>query len=121
MAEYQPPGWPTVIPRIFCGDAPGLVEFIKAVFDASGEYDRSVPAELRIGDSIVMVSGDEVRGAVPAFLYVYVPDADVTYERAVMRGAVTIEAPLRTPYGDRRATVQDPWDNVWQIATRLAG
>ena len=69
----------------------------------------------------MLVSDDRVRGTVPAFLYVYVPDADATYERAVMRGAVTIEAPLLTPYGDRRATVQDPWDNVWQIATRLAG
>lgn len=121
MANHRPAGWPSVLPRIFCADAPGLVEFIKAVFDASGDVHPSVPAQLHIGDSIVLVSDDQARGAVPGFLYVYVPDADVTYERAVMRGAATIEAPLVTPYGDRRATVQDPWGNVWQIATRLAG
>jgi uncharacterized glyoxalase superfamily protein PhnB len=34
-------------------------------------------------------------------------------------GGRTIEAPLDTAYGDRRATVADRWGNTWQIATRL--
>ncbi len=61
----------------------------------------------------------EVREPFAAFLYVYVHDADATYQRAVRAGATTIEAPLDTPYGDRRATVRDPWGNVFQIAQRL--
>ena len=47
---------------------------------------------------------------------VYVDDADQTYERALDGGAVCIEAPLDTPYGDRRAIVRDPFGNVFQIA-----
>jgi len=27
-----------------------------------------------------------------------------------------IEHPADMPYGDRRATVRDPWGNTWQIA-----
>ena len=53
----------------------------------------------------------------------YVDDADATYDRAVDAGATTLEAPLDTPYGDRRAMVRDPFDNVFQIAhpVRRAG
>ncbi len=76
------------------------------------------PAELRIGDSLVMVSGAGERDLFPAFLYVYVDDADATFERAVAAGASTIEAPLDTPYGDHRAMVRDEWGNVYQIAHR---
>jgi PhnB protein len=52
-----------------------------------------------------------------ARLYVYVPDADATYRRAIAAGATSLEAPLDTPYGDRRAMVRDRWGGVWQIAT----
>ena len=65
-----------------------------------------------------MVTEAGERDLFPAFLYVYVDDADATYERAVAAGASTIEAPLDTPYGDRRAMVRDPFGNVYQIAHR---
>ena len=58
-----------------------------------------------------------VRAPTSAFLYVYVEDADATYRRAVAVGAETIEEPTDMPYGDRRATVRDPFGNTWQIAT----
>jgi uncharacterized glyoxalase superfamily protein PhnB len=54
----------------------------------------------------------------PAFLYLYVEDADATYRRAVQAGAQSLEEPSDMPYGDRRGMVQDRWGNVWQIATR---
>jgi uncharacterized glyoxalase superfamily protein PhnB len=46
-----------------------------------------------------------------------VENADKTYARALEAGALTIEKPVDMPYGDRRATVQDPRGNIWQIAT----
>jgi PhnB protein len=74
---------------------------------------------MQIGESIVMVSdGGGQREAMPAFLYVYVEDADRTYRRAVTAGATSIEEPIDMPYGDRRAMVRDAWGNLWQIATR---
>jgi hypothetical protein len=57
----------------------------------------------------------------PAFLYVYVDDADLVYDRALSAGATSLEAPLNTPYGDRRAMVRDPFGNVFQIAHRTYG
>jgi uncharacterized glyoxalase superfamily protein PhnB len=116
MHKFQPDGWRTVTPRIVVRDPKGLVDFLRRVFDASGEFRIDRPSEIRIGDSIVMVSGDGQRNPIPAFLYVYVADADATYQRAVAADAISLEEPMDLPYGDRRAMIQDAWGNIWQIA-----
>ena len=75
----------------------------------------------QFGDSLIMVTPSTERDLFPAFLYVYVyvDDADRTYQRALDAGAVTLEAPLDTPYGDRRAMIRDPFGNVFQIAHQI--
>jgi len=116
MARYAPAGWPAVIPRIAADDPQAVVEFIQQVFGAEGEYQAARPTELRIDDSLIMVGSTIEREASPAFLYVYVGDADAVYRRAIELGAESIEEPQETPYGDRRAMVRDAWGNKWQIA-----
>jgi PhnB protein len=118
MNTFRPDGRHTVTPRIFTDDVAGLVGFLKIVFGAGGKLQSGAPTEMRIGDSIVMISdGGGAREAMPAFLYVYVENADETYQRAIAAGAESIERPADMPYGDRRAMVRDSWGNVWQIAT----
>jgi len=95
-----------------------LVAFIKHVFGATGEYRSDRPVVLNIGDSMIMISDAGVRKPTPAFLYVYVEDADATYRRAILAGATSLEEPSDTPYGDRRGMVEDRWGNTWQIATK---
>jgi len=118
MSQFQPDGRHTVTPRIIVRDPENLITFVKQVFHARGEFRPGLPAEIRIGDSVVMISdGGGLRDTAPAFLYVYVEDADSTYSRAMAANAVSIEEPADMPYGDRRATVKDQWGNTWQIAT----
>ncbi|MES5483293.1 hypothetical protein QMZ05_11105 [Bradyrhizobium sp. INPA03-11B] len=118
MTQYKPAGWPSIIPRIVTSDLTGLTGFLRDVFDAEGDVRSGAPTEIRIGDSIILISdGGGVREAMPAFLYVYVENADETYRRTIAAGAESIETPADTPYGDRRAMVRDAWANVWQIAT----
>jgi PhnB protein len=112
-----PDGWHNVTPRIVTEDVAGLIEFLKRAFGAAGEVRVDAPSIMRIGDSIVMVSSAGPRTSMAAFLYVYVDDADSTYRRALEAGGRVIEAPTDMPYGDRRATVEDRWGNIWQIAT----
>jgi PhnB protein len=100
-------------------DVAGAVEFLRAVFGAAGEVHADRPAEMRVGDSVIMVSSSGERDVFPAFLYIYVDDADAAYHRAISAGAMSIEPPLDTPYGDRRAMVRDPFGNVFQIAHRI--
>lgn len=118
MGSFQPDGWRTVTPRIFTEDVRGLAAFMRGVFGATGRAQAGRPMEMRIGDSIVMVSSDDERDTASAVLYVYVEDADKTYRKALASGARSVEKPFDTRYGDRRATVRDSWGNVWQIATR---
>jgi uncharacterized glyoxalase superfamily protein PhnB len=118
MSQSKPIGWPTVMPRIVTSDVAGLTGFLRTVFGAEGELRSAAPTEVRIGDSMILISdGGGVRQAMPAFLHVYVENADAAYQRAIAAGAESIEAPADMPYGDRRATVRDCWANVWQIAT----
>jgi PhnB protein len=115
-----PAGYHTVTPRLVVSDAAGEVAFLRAVFDATGDVQSGRPAEIRIGDSLLLVSAAGEREAHPAFLYVYVNDTDVAYQRALDAGALSLEAPFDTPYGDRRGMVRDPFGIVFQIAHRLA-
>ncbi len=118
-ADIEPPaGFHSVTPRMVVNDVAVEVEFLRAVFNATGEVHPGRPAEIRIGNSLVMVSPATERELFPAFLYVYVDDADSTYRRALAAGAVSVEEPLDTAYGDRRAMVRDPSGNVFQIAHR---
>ena len=116
-----PVGWHTVTPRIVAHDASGLVAFLADVFGAVGEYDPVAPSIITIGDSKVMVSEAGARDPKGAFLYIYLGDTDAAYRRALERGAISIEAPLDTPYGDRRCMVEDKWGNTWQIAVHKRG
>lgn len=117
MAKSVPEGWHTVTPRLVAHDAAKLVRFLKAAFGASGEHRAEMPSLITIGDSIVMVSEAGIRSSISSFLYLYVDDTDETYRRALEAGAVSVEEPAETPYGDRRAMVTDPCGNDWQIAT----
>ena len=121
MTTSIPEGWHSITPRLVVADPARLVEFLKQAFDATGDFRADSPSQVRIGDSLVMVSGVGPRDAMPAFLYLYVDDIDATYRRALQAGAVSLEVPQDLPYGDRRGMVKDPSGNIWQIATRDAG
>ena len=108
--------YPSVTPRLVVDDVAAQVKFLREVFDGSGDVEPGRPAAVRIGDSVILISSTSERERFPAFLYIYVHDADEVFERAVEAGATVIEAPFDTPYGDRRAMVQDPFGNIFQIA-----
>jgi PhnB protein len=112
-------GYGTVTPRIVVDDVAAQVDFLRSVFGAAADVQPGRPVEAHLGDSLIMISSSSERDAFPGFLYVYVDDVETTYERALRAGAISIEAPLDTPYGDRRAMVRDPSGNVFQVAQEL--
>ena len=117
--NFTPQGWHTVTPKLVVDDARQAVEFLRQVFGATGDYLSDRPSVISIGDSMIMIGEVGVRSAVTSFLYVYVPDADATYQRALNAGARSLEKPIDTPYGDRRCMIEDQWGNTWQIATHM--
>jgi hypothetical protein len=49
-------GFHSVTPRMVVGDLEGAVSFLRTVFGAGGEVHAGRPAEIRIGDSVVMIT-----------------------------------------------------------------
>ena len=80
-----PEGYHSITPRLFVPDADALVEFLKRAFGAveRPRVGKGSPAEMVVGESIVIVSASGVRPALPAFLYLYVPDTDAAHREAL--------------------------------------
>ena len=79
-------------------------------------------AEVRIGDSMLMMGGGipgrEFRSTANTHaLHIYVEDADMAYQRALAAGASSLGEPQDQEYGERSASVKDPAGNYWYIAT----
>src|SRR5688572_26527058 len=56
-------------------------------------------------------------GSTPGSIYVYVPDVDGAYRRALERGAISVAGPEDKPYQERQAGVRDSFGNTWWIST----
>jgi PhnB protein len=123
----RPEGYSTVSPYLVCADAQTVIDFLRAVFDAEplrryGRPDGSVMhAELRIGDSVVMLADATADWpAATAMLHVYVDDVDAVWQRALAAGAAPQQEPERR-HGDpeRRGGFADPAGNSWWIAAEV--
>ena len=101
-----------------------LPDLIRHAFGAE-ELERLESAkgfhiEAKIGDSMVVLEVGEFPPHVqpkPASIYVYVPDVDAAYKRALEAGATSIALPEDKPYRERAAGVKDSFGNTWYIAT----
>jgi PhnB protein len=120
-----PEGYHTVTPYLLVQSAEKLINFMKNAFDAKETERYSMPdgsighAEVRIGDSVIMVAdaqGDEYK-PMAAGIHLYVEDCDVTYKLAIGAGATSVREPQDQFYGDRSAGVNDQFGNKWWIAT----
>jgi PhnB protein len=121
-----PPGYGTVTPWIISRDTARLIDFTKSAFGA--EELARVPgpdggighAEVRIGDCVVMMfDARQDWPDTPAFLRLYVADADAVYQRALAAGATPVTAVTGLFFGDRVGRIRDPLGNVWWLQAHV--
>jgi PhnB protein len=124
--KAKPDGYHAITPYLVVDGAARLIDFMEEVFDAeelerfAAPGDRIGHAEMRIGDSVVMLG--DARGEhkpMQTMLYVYVDDIDATFQRALAAGAASVQAPADQFYGDRSGGVRDAFGNLWWIATHI--
>ena len=106
-----------------------VIGFLKRAFGAQEIAKYASPdgvvhhAEIRCGSSVVeMGEAHGAHGPYPpmrSMFYVYVPDCDAVYRRALAAGAKSIQEPADQPYGDRNGLVADAFGNQWCIATHI--
>jgi PhnB protein len=124
--KAKPVGYHSITPYLVVDDAARLIDFLVQAFGAEEVERFAAPgnrighAELRIGDSVVMLGDARPEyPATQAMLYLYVDDVDATYQIALSSGAKSVQPPQDHFYGDRSGGMKDPCGNVWYIATHI--
>jgi PhnB protein len=127
-----PEGYRTVTPYLSLDDAAAAIEFYKRAFGATEHMRMPMPdgkvahAELRIGDSLVMLSDamqqsitrpPKELGGTTGGIFLYVEDVDAAYRKAVEAGATAEVEPTDMFWGDRFGTLVDPFGHHWSMAT----
>lgn len=126
-----PAGFHAVTPELMVRDGARAVAFYQRAFAAeeisrtpARDGKRVAFAQLRIGDSIILVSEDvSPRGKLPAnaanrTLHIYTADVDAAFQRAVTAGAKVTLSLQDTSWGDRYGRVVDPFGHHWSLARR---
>lgn len=123
--SHIPPGLPAVVAQFVVKDAPALIEFAVQAFEANRGHVMPGPDGKGIMHGMFFVGGvpifvSDTGGFAPptsANLFVYLPDVDRAFARALEAGAKPLAPVGDMFWGDRWGMVSDPWGNVWQIAT----
>ncbi len=121
-----PDGYHSVTPYLVVRGVDRLIEFLQRGLGAVEKERHSRPdgvvmhAELKVGDSIVMMGeAPDEQAAAPSNLYLYVEDVDRTYRQALEAGGTSVREPADQFYGDRVGGLKDPSGNTWWISTHL--
>ena len=133
MANPIPEGFRTVAPHLTIKGASDAIAFYTKAFGAEEVLRMSSPddsvvmyAEIKIGDSRVMISDEMPQGCckspstvggTTAVIHLYVTDCDKLYDQATGAGAEAVMPMMDTFWGDRYGMVKDPFGHCWSIAT----
>ena len=127
-----PTGFHTATPYLVVNDAAAAIDFYKRAFGAqeimrmNGPHGKIGHAELRIGDSVLMLSdempGSGMRspkslGGTAAGVFLYVEDVDSAFQKATSAGAKADMPPADMFWGDRFGKLTDPFGHSWSMAT----
>ena len=128
-----PDGYHTVTPYLTVKNASEAIDFYKRAFGAEAivrmpgpDGKSTMHAEIKIGDSMVMLSDEWPQGDVKApkslggttvGVFLYVQDVDALFKRAVAAGATATMPPSDMFWGDRYGKVSDPYGHHWGMAT----
>jgi PhnB protein len=129
-----PAGYHTVTPYLVCRGASDAIAFYKKAFGAKEMLRMPMPdgklahAEVRIGDSVVML-GDEspqmgatapqTIGGTAVHVFLYVKDVNKAFAQATAAGATVEMPPTDMFWGDRYAKLADPFGHKWSMATHI--
>lgn len=125
-ATYKWEGAPDVQAYLHPLRAEPVMDFLKRAFGAEELGRHAAPdgvihhLMLKIGTSYMEMG--EAQGPyqpMQSMFYMYVPNCDAVYQRALAAGAKSLHELTDQPYGDRSGAVTDPFGNTWYIATHV--
>jgi PhnB protein len=125
--SYKPSSYSTVSPYLIVNDASATIVFLERVFDAvelrrfPDEAGKLMHAEVRIGDTVIMLADPAPPDwlPLPSYVHIYVKDVDATYQSALAAGAESVQAPVKKEDDDKRGGIKDAGGTTWWIATKV--
>jgi PhnB protein len=127
-----PQGYHTATPYLVLNGAARAIEFYKNAFGAqelmrmAGPEGKIGHAEIRIGDSPIMLSDEmmgnkspDSLGGSPGGIFLYVEDVDGVFDQAIKAGAKEEMRPTNMFWGDRFGSLIDPFGHRWSLATHV--
>lgn len=128
-----PQGFHAVTPYIIVDDPKKALDFYEEALGAQTIYTveiepgEIVHAEIKVGDSIIMLAGKSPDMHLqpqtgfyrPVSFMLYVPDVDAAAEKALSAGMKMIQEVRDQFYGDRTGTFEDPFGHVWTLGTHV--
>ena len=133
-AKPVPSGFHTATHVIVVHDGAKALDFYARALGAKERVRALGPggkiwhAELEIGDSIIMLSDEfpdmdlkspRSLGGTSSAVWLYVPDVDAAFKRAVAAGARSTQEPQTMFWGDRFGSFVDPFGHAWSVATHV--
>ena len=126
-----PDGYHSVTPYLYIQGASDAIAFYQKAFGAvetvrmdwGGKIGH---AEIKIGDSHIMIADEfpkmgatspKTLGGSSSQICLYVEDADAVTAQAIAAGATVVRPIMDQFYGDRSATIEDPFGHRWTVAT----
>lgn len=113
----------TIMPYLVLKDVRGFIRFSLQTFDAEilsehlDESGRVMHAEIKIGGSTIMMGeANEIWNVNNAGMFIYVEDADKTFQLALKNGAESIMELTNQEYC-RSGGIKDPFGNIWWITS----
>jgi len=129
-----PTGYHSLTPYLVVNDGSKAIEFYKQAFGAkeinrmAGPGGKIGHAEVKIGDSIMMLSDEmpgsgnrsaQSLGGSPVSIFMYVENIDSAFDQAVKAGAKADMPPQDMFWGDRFGKLTDPFGHQWALATHV--
>ncbi|HEV8473386.1 MAG TPA: VOC family protein [Methylomirabilota bacterium] len=132
MVKPVPDGYHTLTPTLTVKNGAQAIDFYKRALGAEelmrmpGPDGSLMHAELKLGDSVFMLSDEQpgigcrapsAAAGPTGYLYVYVPDVDAAFKRATQAGAKVVMPLTDMFWGDRFGQVEDPYGHRWGLAS----
>ena len=128
-APGTPSNYNALMPYLRVHDAKAALAFYKKAFGAKERFHLTMAgrvghAEIDIGGAVIMFSdefpdmgviGPKTLKGTSVTLALMVKDCDVAVKKAVTAGAKVKRPPTDEFYGDRSASIEDPFGHEWML------
>ena len=125
----------TLTPYLVAKNAEAAIAFYAEAFGATEDFRMTDPGGGRIGHAELTIAGSPMMladeypdfgalspdsvGGTAVTLHLALADVDATVARAAAAGALVLRAPADQSFGERTATLLDPFGHRWMLAQKI--